>query len=79
MRVRLQDESTLSARTQSAIFDVTDAVIKAIREHRGRFAALHILRQLCLDIRRTYPNFPETEDILNAPAQVDDRSDAASR
>ncbi len=78
MHVRLQDESTLSARIQAAILDVTDAVIKAIREHRGRFAALQILRQLCLDVRRAYPNFPETEDILNAPAQIDDRSSAVS-
>ena len=78
MHARLQDESTLSARIQVAVLDVTDAVIKAIHEHRGRFAALQILRQLCLDVRRAYPNFPETEDILNAPAHIDGRSSALS-
>ena len=72
MHARLRDERPMSARVHRAIVDVTDAVIKANREYRDVFAALQIIRQLCLDVRRLYPVFPDPNDILNTLARVDD-------
>ena len=68
IHVRSHDERQLLDRMHAALVHVTDTVIEESNKTGRPLAARGILRRLCLDIRRVYPDFPEADDILDTSA-----------
>ena len=66
MHIRLRDESRLSDRVNAALVHLTNTVIDVVSKRGAPLAARGILRRLCLDIPRVYPNFSEPNAILDA-------------
>lgn len=70
----LRDERPISNRIKTALVHLTNSIINGVRKHRGIVATRGTIRRLCLDIRRTYPDFPEPDDILNALVPTGDQT-----
>ena len=75
----IDSEVPLSDQVRYAIVDMTDTVIKVTREFRDPFAYRLTLRQLCQDVRRVYPNFPATDEILGMSDEIEEGNPAHRR